>query len=121
MSIPVNIDLNDHKRGDFWSGISQIGPVLIDGEQPDDELNRLRMHFVKGSSTYKLDSDSTQSPDAPITINDSVTWDATISKVQDFLPTCGNWKWDMEFYSGTNTSPQTFYSGVLTVVDDVTK
>ncbi len=121
MSIPVNIDLNDHKRGDRWPGISAIGPVLINGVQPAETLTRVRMHFVKRTKTFKLDSDATKEPDAPITISDAATWAVVIPEVQDFIPCSGDWSWDMEFYSGSNTSPLTFYSGVLTVVDDITK
>ena len=121
MSIPVDIALFDHKRGDLWEGIPTIGPVLINSAQPVDELTRVRMHFTKRKSTFKLDSDSTEEPDAPITISNAVTWEATIPEVQEFIPCAGDWSWDMEFYSGSNTAPQTFYSGTITVIDDITK
>jgi hypothetical protein len=121
MSIPVNIDLSSHKRGDLWEGITAIGPVLINGLQPTEALSRVRMHFVKRKDVFTLDSDSIKLPDAPITISNATTWEVVVPEVQKFIPTAGIWAWDMEFYSGSNTAPQTFYSGTITVIDDITK
>lgn len=118
----VEIDLPDHKRGDRWGGISSIGPVLINDATPAGELTRVRMHFVKtGGGIFRLDSDASTTPDAPIVISDAATWAVNIHEVQDFIPTNGKWKWDMEFYETGKTSPWTLYKGVIVVADDVTK
>ena len=119
----VEINLPDHKRGDRWPGIASIGPVLINGVQPAATLTRVRMHFVRreGGLRFRLDSDASESPNAPITISNATTWAVNIPEVQSFLAKNGEWYWDMEFYQTGETAPLTLYKGKLTVGDDVTK
>lgn len=115
----VTINLPDHKLHDIWPlGLFTIGPVLIDEAQPTDQLTRIRMGFKQGSRRFTLDSEA--GGDGLITIDDAATWEAHIDQLQEFLPKAGAWEWDMEFYSGTNTAPQTWYKGTLTVHQDVT-
>ncbi len=118
----VNIQLATHRLGDKWVGISAIGPVTIgdDALQPDNALTRVRMHFKKGSDTFRLDSDAGENPDAPIVITDAATWEANVPEVMDFVTKSGKWKWDMEFYQTGESSPLTFYHGTLEVTSDVT-
>lgn len=118
----VEIALLDHKRGDKWPGIAAIGPVLINGSQPAATLARVRMHLQhSGGTKYKLDSDAGQSPDAPIVIDNAITWAASIPEVASFVPISGRWTWDMEFYATGDTAPLTLYNGVLAVTNDTTK
>jgi hypothetical protein len=118
----VEIALPDHKRGDRWPGISSIGPILINGSTPAGALARVSMHFIKaGGGIYRLDSDAATTPDAPITISNASTWAVVIPEVQDFLPTSGKWRWDMEFYETGKSSPWTLYKGELLVGNDITK
>ena len=119
----VNIDLPDYKRGDRWPGVPVGGPVLIDGAQPANALTRIRWHFVhRGSSTvYRMDSDATEAPDAPITIADAVTWEWNVPEIEDFLPRGGKWDWDAEFYETGKEKPLTIYEGVLEVNSDHTR
>jgi hypothetical protein len=118
----VEIKLPAHKRGDKWAGIPTIGPVLINNEQPAANLARIRMHFRhKSGTTFRLDSDGGQAPDAPVVINNASTWAAQIPPVAEFLAKPGSWSWDMEFYATGDTSPLTLYKGTLVVEDDVTK
>jgi hypothetical protein len=119
----VTIELPDHKRGDRWPGVPVGGPVLIDGVQPVNALTRIRWHFVhRGSGTvYRMDSMTTESPDAAITIGNAVTWSWSIGEVQDFLPRAGQWDWDAEFYETGEESPLTLYKGTIIVNADTTK
>ncbi len=118
----VNIDLEDAKRGDKWVGIPVIGPILINGSMPTAALARIRMWFTHpDGAVFKLDSDTDQAPDAPITITDEDTWEAVVPEVQSFLPISGDWTWDMEFYATGDTDPLTLYKGVITVNSDITR
>lgn len=122
MSYPVTIkDIPPHIRGDRWLGIHSIGPVLINGTAPENILTRIRMHFVCGNQTFRLDSDSGTSPDAPIVIDDAATWEAHVDEIENFLPSAGVWSWDMEFYEDGKTNPLTLYQGQITVKDDKTR
>lgn len=119
---PVKIDLENHKLGDIWAGIPVIGPVLINDETPTENLAKIRMHFVHTHGTrFKLSSDLTEIDCSPITITDAATWEATIPPIPDFVNRSGEWKWDMEFYREGVEGHETFYYGVLTVTEDVTK
>jgi len=119
----VNIDLPAHKRGDRYPLIGDIaigiGPVIIDDNQPDTALDRIRMQFRNGSKVFRLDSDSEALRDAPIVIDDDATWEAHIPAIESFLPAPGAWRWDMEFYPA-DSAPLTLYSGILTVHKDIT-
>jgi len=117
----VTIALPDHKRGDRWPGIASIGPVLINGLQPENSLLRVRMHIKLSNVIYKLDSDAGQSPDAPIVISNATTWAVNIPEIETFLPSNGRWMWDMEFYESGKTSPLTLYKGFLSVATDITR
>lgn len=110
----------DYKLGDLWRGAT-FGPVDEEEPTPSLALARVRMHFVKGATTFRLDSDSGQSPDALITIEDPVNWKATIPELDTFLPSTGDWKFDVEFYETGKSKPITLYKGTLKVNDDVTK
>jgi hypothetical protein len=115
----VKVNLNDHKLGDRWLGISSIGPVIINDEQPVNELERVRCTFRKDSYSFTLDSNGLES--GLILINDAATWAVSIPAVQDFVEFHGLWDWDIEFYEAGNTGPITLYKGTLRVHPDVTK
>lgn len=115
----VTIDLPIHKVKDKWIGIGTIGPILVAGVTPSATLSRVRMTLKKRTNVFILDSESGDDVDAPITIVNGTTWEASIPEVQDFVLLDGDWNWDMEFYAGSDTSPQTFYEGILTVTPDV--
>lgn len=117
----VIVQLADHKLGDRWPGIPVIGPVLINGFQPEDELARVRMHFVRPGRTFRCDSTISSKTNAPIIITNGVTWEAVVPPVEKFLSVNGDWAWDMEFYAADNESPLTLYKGVLKVFYDVTR
>ena len=116
----VTIALPEHKRGDRWPGIPIIGPVLVNALTPAGALERVRMTLRHPSGAlYQIDSNA--GADAPVTLTDAAAWQAAIPVVQDFVALAGKWSWDMEFWEAGNTSPQTFYQGVLTVYDDIGK
>jgi hypothetical protein len=118
----VEIPLNDHRRGDKWPGIPSIGPVLINGAQPDDPLARVRMQFRHTTGArFRLDSDASADRDAPIVIDDAAAWEASVPEVASFLPRAGSWSWDMEFYETGDTAPLTLYKGTLVVHPDITE
>lgn len=119
----VNIDLPDHKRGDRWPGIPVGGPVIINELQPVNALIRIRWHFVhRGSkAVYRMDSDASEEPDAPIVISNATTWEWNVPKIQNFLPTGGKWDWDAEFYEECEDSPLSTYEGVIFVNGDTTR
>ena len=107
------IALSDTKVGDRWGGISSITPT-INGETPGVALARVRMTFRLGAATYTLDS-----ADDEITIDDADTWECSIAARDSFLPRCGKWAWNMEFWGTGYTSPYTLYVGTLVCHDDV--
>jgi hypothetical protein len=111
----VRINLPSHVLDDKWEGISTIGPVLVNEAVPAGALTRVTMELALDGVTFTLDTEGT--PDAPITIDNATTWEASIPEVQDFLPTAGDWIWNMQFYESPDTSPLTFYKGVLRVTD----
>lgn len=123
----VTISLPDHKRGDRWIGISQIGPILIDEATPTSALTRVRMMFRRrrGTQVYTIDSQvdpvPDPAPDAIAEIDDAEEWIAHIPPIQDFLSVSGNWDWDMEFYDEDNDAPLTIYKGLLVVHNDVAR
>lgn len=117
----VTINLPDHKAGDGWPGIAAIGPVIINGTQPDNPLERIRMQFRgPGGVVFKFDSDASATRDAPITIDNATTWEASVAAVSDFLTEPGSYDWDMEFHQTGAFGPWTLYKGKLTVHGDVT-
>jgi hypothetical protein len=122
----VTIDLPDHKRGDEWIGFL-VGPVLVDGATPAEQLSRVRMNFFLpgvGSHRFVLDSDNSADRDAPITITNATLWVAQSGvpgdfEIDEFVQYAGDWHWDMAFWRGDKVSPRTFYKGVLRVTEDV--
>ena len=121
-SYTVEIDLQPHKRGDEWQGIPSIGPVLINDAQPTNALTRVRMHLTtRSGGLFRLDSDSSTNPHAPISITNATTWEVTIPAVDNFVQLDEPWSWDMEFYTAASTSPLTLYRGVLDVYADATR
>lgn len=120
-SYTISFDLPDYKVGDRWPGVPVIGPITINGVQPENALTRIRMHFVHPSGRrYRLDSDAGAERDAPITITNATTWQAQIPEIQNFLPLDETWSWDMEFYEEGNTGPLTFYEGSINVTPSIT-
>jgi hypothetical protein len=118
----VEISLLDHKRGDKWSGIHSIGPVLINGAQPSATLARIKTWFVHSSGAiYKMDSLADQGQDATITISNATTWAASVAEQENFLQIAGTWEWDMEFYATGDDTPLTLYRGEITVHQDHTR
>lgn len=119
------IDLPPAKRGDRWLGITQIGPITINGATPADALTRVRMTLQlegRSQTPVRLVIDSSVDAtdrDAPAEISDAANWVATIPPVQEFFEYAGNWKWDIAFYDAGNTGPLTLYKGVLIVNPDV--
>lgn len=122
MDYTVEIELQDHKRGDRWQGIPSIGPVLINDAQPAETLARVRMHFFIHTGTrFTLDSEASANPDAPITITDPATWEVVVPPVEKFLLLDGEWEWDMEFWKAGENAPLTLYKGALVVHQDIAK
>ena len=118
----VKVDIPAVERGDKWHGIASIGPILINGATPVDSLVRVRMHFAQGKrNLFRLDSDASTTPDAPIVIDDAAAWTAHVPEVGAFLPLAGSWEWDMELYGAGWSGPLTLYYGTLSVTQDVTK
>jgi len=107
-------------RGDQWKGITSIGPITIAGGQPSVTLARVRMQFRLGNAVLTLDSDSGQSPDAPISIVNPTTWVISIPAIANGFSEVGKWLYDIEFY-GTGEGPTTYIKGSIYVYDDVTK
>lgn len=118
-----SITLPDHKRGDRWIGIAQIGPVLIDGQTPAAALTRVRMMFRRrrGTQVFTIDSAADPAPDAPAVIDNDADWIASIPTVFPFVSDSGSWDWDIEFWDATETGPLTLYKGLLTVHNDVAR
>lgn len=119
MSYPVTITLPNHVAGDQWEGIATIGPILVDGATPSGTLTRIRMQLRYKAMVFTIDSNSAANPDAPATISNAATWVATVPAIAGFLPTPGEWRWDMEFYK-SGSLWKTLYSGALTVLPNVT-
>tara|TARA_R110000803_G_scaffold59101_3_gene117452 strand:- start:2143 stop:2529 length:387 start_codon:yes stop_codon:yes gene_type:complete len=118
----VEIDLPAYRRGNAFPGIYQIGPVVVDDATPALSLARIRCHFKNrnGTLVFAFDSDASASPDAPISIDDANTWQASIAPPSAFITSLGVFDWDMEFYSTGLALPQTFYKGSILVLADIT-
>jgi hypothetical protein len=115
-----SISLPSIKKGDRWFGINNIGPVTINGNPPSNDLVRVRANFVKSMKTYKLDSDLTTNPDAPIIIDDAALWSISIPPVEyGFCPCAGKWTFDMEFI-GEGQGALTLLKGDIMVYSDIT-
>jgi hypothetical protein len=120
----VIVALPDHKRGDWWPGIPQIGPIIINGAAAADffdaPLERVRWHFRQGQETFRMDSSEAAEPDHLITIDGAATWEASIADSSSYLPSAGRWDFDIEFFP-TGKPPITLYRGVQIVHGDVTR
>jgi hypothetical protein len=119
-TLPIQIDLAATTAGDKWQGIAAIGPVLINGLQPAFPLSRVKMQFRRGGrlgATF----DSEPGDSYPITISNAETWLAHVPEVQPLPLEAGSWQWDMEFFTGSDTAPLTYYRGILTVLPEITK
>ncbi len=116
----VNICLPNHRSGDHWPGISSIGPILINGAQPDADLARVQMllKHVHGD-LFRLDSESDPAPDAAITIDNAETWAASIPALDDFLTEVGKWTWEMKFFKQGQEAPLTLYVGQFDVIRSI--
>ena len=115
-----DIPIPDHKRGDKWPGMT-IGPITINDGAPPATLARFRMHFRKGSSVYRIDTDATLR-NAPATISNAANWSVSVPEIKTgFLPSAGTWEWDAEFFQTGDDAPLTLYKGTLTVHPDVTR
>lgn len=109
------VQLPAFKLGNRWLGITLIGPITKNGVAPPDPLDRVVMTFTKDGTTFTLDSELSNIPDASIVIQSGSLWIVTIPAVDNFLPIIGNWEWDMKFYSaGTFV---TLYEGIILVND----
>ena len=123
------ISLPDHKRGDVWGdpegNAVEFGPILINTVQPTNTLTKVRMLFRKrlgkSSERFLISTDATESPDAPMVIDNATTWEASIAAIENFLSPAGVWEWDAEFFQDGVTTPWTLYKGTITIYDDITK
>lgn len=115
--LPVRVPLNDHTHGDTWEGIASIGPVLINGSQPDYALSSCRMYFrtTLGVLGYKFKS-SPGDGEGSITISDADTWEITVA-AQALPLDIGMWEWDFETTDSDGTI-LTLYSGTLEIVEE---
>ena len=112
------VPLPQHKLGDRWSGILAVGPWLINDAAPAANLSRVKCQFKKDNETFTFDSEA--GADALLTITDPATWEATFPELNNFLPSIGIWKFDIEFYETGFTSPLTLAYGEVEVIQDIT-
>jgi hypothetical protein len=118
--IPKQVDLPATTRGDYWFGIARIGPLTINGDTPEGELERVRLHFVSSTGVvYRLDSEP--GADAPIIIDDAVDWEARIPPVAEFIQTAGRYSFDVEFWQSGRGAPLTLYRGTIEIKPDITR
>jgi hypothetical protein len=112
MSYPVEIPTPDHILGDKWIEVA-IGPVLVDGVKPTNDLDRFVMTFTKsGEVDFVIES----GVDAEAVVNDADTWLGSIAVMNTFLPAAGKWHWRMKFYDVVDASPVTYYQADINVV-----
>ena len=113
----ATVDFPDYKVGDWWPGIPEIGPVVIDGEPAADyfggPLTRLRLVAKNDRDTYVLDSDETQPRDGAIVIDDAEAWEASVAAGTPFLTTPGGWVYELKFWADTIPDGLTLYRGTI--------
>lgn len=117
----IRVKLEPAKRGDKWQGIPTIGPVTVNGSPPTFPLSRIRAHFRKSGVVGMMLDSHGEAGSHSIIITNADTWLAHVPEIQPLPLDSGDWEWDMEFWEGNDTAPQTFYSGTLRVTNDVTK
>ncbi len=115
MSCAKTIELECHTLGDSYLGINKFGPVLIDEVQPSDPLLRCTMIFNKQGTLFTLDTEASNNPDFLMVITDEDTWEVTVGKIAEFLPSGGSWSWEADFYSDYFGNKMTLYTGELIV------
>lgn len=113
-------DFPDHVHGDRWDGFSINSVTYDDGSSPQKALARVRMHFKLEEEVYKLDSQESEAPDAPIEIIDPATWQIKVAPINNFLPAVGYWKYDIEFYETDSDAPRTLMQGEIRIIQDIT-
>ncbi|QJE95969.1 hypothetical protein [Luteolibacter luteus] len=118
--MPAEIYIKPHRRGDNWRGIPSIGPILIDSAQPERPLTRVRMQFRK-SNVAHFTIDSNGSGDAPAVIVNATTWEAMIPEVKGLSLPAGTYDFDIEYYAGEDTTPETYHFGFFKVTLDSTR
>jgi hypothetical protein len=105
--------------------MEQIGPITILDQNsvahdPEVNLTRAVIHFHKGVTVFKLDTDA-EDRDAPITLEDAENWILSIPKIDSaFLEESGKWKWDAQFYRTGDTHPVTLFAGEVVAYDPYT-
>lgn len=114
------IELPETLEGDRWIGITRIGPILIEGEQPAVSLARAQMILkLDSGAAYVLDSDGSQNPDAPIVIDNATTWQISIPEVSTgFCPSPGKWRFAIKFY-GAGQGADTYFKGTQVVKGNI--
>jgi hypothetical protein len=129
MSTPEKIKLSDHYKNDTWEGMI-IGPVLINGAQPSQNIVSARMEFRDKDDQlgYALDT-SPGAGEGTITIDDAATWEITVAPqlipgVDAGVSSNGSsntkiWYWDFETTDAAGVV-LTLYRGTMKVKEDVT-
>ena len=117
---PVIVETGIYYKGDTWDGFN-VGPVLINEEQPSSYLVAVRMQFRdrKGNVGFEFNSKITPEDGKGIfEINNPITWEFTTLPIVMSLDK-GVWFWDLET---TDSSDKviTLYRGALTVMEDIT-
>lgn len=119
MSCPATVTLPSVVRGDTWDGFTITG-VLLDDEAPASALASALLHFrsaadAAGDPDHVLDT----SDPAELVIDDAAAW--TLRAPAQILPlAAGRWVFDLEFTDAAG-DVHTYVSGVLTVLQDVTR
>ncbi len=115
---PVEINLNDHLRGDTWEGLT-IGPILVNGIAPVSPCVSCRIQF-REKKLFTLGYELSSVPamgKGTITIDDPNTWE--FSALSQILPLeAGSWRWEFETVDSAG-SVISFYSGTIKIVQDV--
>lgn len=129
-SDPPFIELFNLVSGDTWRGIPQIGPVTIQG--PDDEapvqpsttLVSVRLNFTREgarSPSIRFGTMDVPDADAPIVIDNAVTWEFSIAPVSPatWTPPAGVYTGHVET-TDSDGLVLTIYKLQLTVTPDLT-
>lgn len=103
---PVPIDLGCIYVSDTWDGLPIIGPTLINGEQPESPLTRIRLEWRRAStdvaSTYNMDT-VTATGVGSVVIDDAASWTAHVPPQGLPLPP-GTWRFTMAFTDAAATT-----------------
>jgi hypothetical protein len=127
---PAVVTLYNTRAGDTWAGIPVIGPVLAQGEDPEEPpapmsaaLVSARLHFTRaGAREPAIRIGTGPDDDAPLTIVDADTWEMTVPPVPPSVWTLapGSYRGDLETTDADGTV-RTLYRLVLTVTGDETR